>query len=76
FGAASCPHTTRVLTDVSVGGRIDRLRGLKENVIMGRLSPAGTGASRYLDLEFEHDREVEEYPEEEPVGEEALAESE
>lgn len=45
--AASFQETTRVLTQAAVEGRIDCLRGLKENVIMGRLIPAGTGNSRY-----------------------------
>lgn len=44
ISAASFQETTRVLTDVSVSGKVDRLKGLKENVIMGRLIPAGTGA--------------------------------
>ena len=41
--AASFQETTRVLTEASVTGKIDRLRGLKENVVIGRLIPAGTG---------------------------------
>ena len=47
ISAASFQETTRVLTDASIAGRIDQLRGLKENVIMGRLIPAGTGMDRY-----------------------------
>ncbi len=47
ISAASFQETTRVLTQASVSGMVDRLRGLKENVIMGRLIPAGTGARRY-----------------------------
>ncbi len=43
ISAASFQETTRVLTDASVSGRVDKLRGLKENVIVGRLIPAGTG---------------------------------
>ncbi len=43
ISAASFQETTRVLTEASVGGKVDRLRGLKENVIVGRLIPAGTG---------------------------------
>ncbi len=43
ISAASFQETTRVLTEASVSGRVDYLRGLKENVIMGRLIPAGTG---------------------------------
>jgi DNA-directed RNA polymerase subunit beta' len=43
ISAASFQETTRVLTEASVGGKVDNLRGLKENVIVGRLIPAGTG---------------------------------
>ncbi|VAX21597.1 DNA-directed RNA polymerase beta' subunit [hydrothermal vent metagenome] len=49
ISAASFQETTRVLTEVSVSGKKDTLKGLKENVIMGRLIPAGTGARRYKD---------------------------
>ncbi len=45
--AASFQETTRVLTEAAIGGALDELRGLKENVIMGRIIPAGTGMSRY-----------------------------
>ena len=48
ISAASFQETTRVLTEASVGGKFDELRGLKENVIIGRLIPAGTGL-RYHD---------------------------
>ncbi len=44
ISAASFQETTRVLTDAAVNGKVDRLHGLKENVIVGRLIPAGTGA--------------------------------
>jgi len=47
ISAASFQETTKVLTNAAMGGRIDRLLGLKENVIMGRLVPAGTGLERY-----------------------------
>jgi len=47
ISAASFQETTRVLTEVSVSGKLDTLKGLKENVIMGRLIPAGTGARKY-----------------------------
>ena len=43
ISAASFQETTRVLTEASIAGKVDYLRGLKENVIMGRLIPAGTG---------------------------------
>ena len=45
--AASFQETTRVLTEAAINGAVDELRGLKENVIMGRLVPAGTGAEIY-----------------------------
>jgi DNA-directed RNA polymerase subunit beta' len=47
ISAASFQETTKVLTEASIGGRVDYLRGLKENVIMGRLIPAGTGLVKY-----------------------------
>ncbi|HSC78686.1 MAG TPA: DNA-directed RNA polymerase subunit beta', partial [Candidatus Acidoferrales bacterium] len=50
ISAASFQETTRVLTEAAVSGRVDYLRGLKENVIMGRLIPAGTGLDRYRQL--------------------------
>jgi DNA-directed RNA polymerase subunit beta' len=53
ISAASFQETTKVLSDASVAGKIDHLKGLKENVIMGRLVPAGTGLSTYRNLEIE-----------------------
>ncbi len=50
ISAASFQETTKVLTEAAVSGKVDYLRGLKENVIMGRLIPAGTGLTRYKDL--------------------------
>jgi DNA-directed RNA polymerase subunit beta' len=47
ISAASFQETTKVLTNAAMGGKIDRLLGLKENVIMGRLVPAGTGLEKY-----------------------------
>ncbi|MGZ3697845.1 MAG: DNA-directed RNA polymerase subunit beta', partial [Bdellovibrionota bacterium] len=47
ISAASFQETTKVLTEASIAGRVDYLRGLKENVIMGRLIPAGTGLVKY-----------------------------
>jgi len=55
ISAASFQETTKILTDAAVHGRVDFLAGLKENVIMGRLIPAGTGGSTYRDVEFESD---------------------
>jgi DNA-directed RNA polymerase subunit beta' len=50
ISAASFQETTRVLTEASISGKVDYLRGLKENVIMGRLIPAGTGLSHYKNI--------------------------
>jgi DNA-directed RNA polymerase subunit beta' len=55
ISAASFQETTRVLTQAAVGGLVDRLKGLKENVIMGKLIPAGTGAKRYRSLRIATD---------------------
>jgi DNA-directed RNA polymerase subunit beta' len=52
LSAASFQETTRVLTDAAVKGKVDHLRGLKENVIIGKLIPAGTGAKQYSDIEI------------------------
>ncbi len=52
ISAASFQETTRVLTDASIAGKIDYLHGLKENVIMGRLIPAGTGFPKYHKLKM------------------------
>ncbi|MBI3128295.1 MAG: DNA-directed RNA polymerase subunit beta' [Candidatus Tectomicrobia bacterium] len=52
ISAASFQETTRVLTQAAVSGKVDYLRGLKENVIMGRLIPAGTGARLYQGVEL------------------------
>jgi DNA-directed RNA polymerase subunit beta' len=51
--AASFQETTKVLTDASIQGAVDRLKGLKENVIMGRLIPAGTGMLMYDEMDVE-----------------------
>jgi DNA-directed RNA polymerase subunit beta' len=61
ISAASFQETTRVLTEAAVSGRVDRLSGLKENVIVGRLIPAGTGAmmNRLKDIAAHRDREIE-----------------
>jgi len=50
ISAASFQETTKVLTQAAVAGKVDNLKGLKENVIMGRLIPAGTGLSKYRQL--------------------------
>ncbi|HEX8748764.1 MAG TPA: DNA-directed RNA polymerase subunit beta' [Pyrinomonadaceae bacterium] len=71
ISAASFQETTRVLTEAAISGRIDYLRGLKENVIMGRLIPAGTGMEYYRNVKLdrdetageERDRGLDEFPE-------------
>ncbi len=55
ISAASFQETTRVLTEAAISGRIDYLRGLKENVIMGRLIPAGTGMKYYRNVKVAYD---------------------
>ena len=55
LSAASFQETTRVLTDASIKGKIDDLMGLKENIIIGKLIPAGTGMKRYNDVEIDYD---------------------
>jgi DNA-directed RNA polymerase subunit beta' len=50
ISAASFQETTKVLTEAAMWGKVDHLRGLKENVIMGRLIPAGTGMARYQNI--------------------------
>jgi hypothetical protein len=58
ISAASFQETTRVLTEASIAGRVDHLRGLKENVIVGRLIPAGTGMPVYREVYLEKDEPV------------------
>jgi DNA-directed RNA polymerase subunit beta' len=60
LSAASFQETTRVLTEAAISGKIDRLRGLKENVIIGKLIPAGTGLDYYQKLREEAVRLYEE----------------
>ncbi|MCM3750148.1 DNA-directed RNA polymerase subunit beta' [Paenibacillus pasadenensis] len=52
LSAASFQETTRVLTDAAIKGKVDQLLGLKENVIIGKLIPAGTGMNRYRSIRF------------------------
>ncbi|MGD9110465.1 MAG: DNA-directed RNA polymerase subunit beta', partial [Phycisphaerales bacterium] len=54
IAAASFQETTKVLTEASLGGRVDELRGLKENVILGHLIPAGTAFKPYLEMKVKH----------------------
>ena len=64
ISAASFQETTRVLTNAAINGKVDNLVGLKENVIMGNLIPAGTGLSRYDQLHVVNPDEVRESREE------------
>ena len=57
LSAASFQETTKVLTDASIKGKVDYLKGLKENVILGKLIPAGTGAKQYSDIEISLEKE-------------------
>ena len=58
LSAASFQETTKVLTEAAIKGKVDHLVGLKENVIIGKLIPAGTGLSLYRDFESETDEEI------------------
>lgn len=73
LSAASFQETTRVLTDAAIRGKRDNLLGLKENVIIGKIIPAGTGMSRYRNLEPQAINEVEII--EDTVAEELAAEA-
>ena len=53
LSAASFQETTRILTDAAIRGKVDTLQGLKENVIIGKLIPAGTGAKQYKNVDYE-----------------------
>ena len=59
ISAASFQETTRVLTEASLYGKVDHLRRLKENIIMGRIIPAGTGYKFYRDVELKAEKEEE-----------------
>ncbi len=63
LSAASFQETTRVLTEAAIKGKEDDLIGLKENVIIGKLIPAGTGMKRYQDIKIEVEGEEEKTPE-------------
>jgi DNA-directed RNA polymerase subunit beta' len=54
IAAASFQETTKVLTEASLSGKMDRLRGLKENVILGHLIPAGTAFKPHLEMRVKH----------------------
>lgn len=57
LSAASFQETTKVLTEAAIKGKVDQLIGLKENVIIGKLIPAGTGMKRYRNLQLDSDLE-------------------
>ena len=59
LSAASFQETTKVLTEAAIKGKVDNLIGLKENVIIGKLIPAGTGMKRYHDVKLDADAEFE-----------------
>ncbi|HVJ55193.1 MAG TPA: DNA-directed RNA polymerase subunit beta' [Aliidongia sp.] len=75
ISAASFQETTRVLTEASVSGRVDGLIGLKENVIVGRLIPAGTGSvmARWREIAAERDRQLQPAEAAAPALEEKIA---
>ena len=58
LSAASFQETTRILTDAAIKGKVDELEGLKENVIIGKLIPAGTGIKDYQDISYELTKEL------------------
>ena len=64
LSAASFQETTRILTDAAIKGKVDPLSGLKENVIIGKLIPAGTGSKAYRDVDYELQTE---FMDEEPL---------
>ena len=59
LSAASFQETTKVLTEAAIKGKVDPLVGLKENVILGKIIPAGTGMQRYADVQLESNSEAE-----------------
>ena len=58
LSAASFQETTRILTDAAIKGKVDTLHGLKENVIIGKLIPAGTGVKAYKNVDYELAKEL------------------
>ena len=64
LSAASFQETTRILTDASIRGKVDHLEGLKENVLIGKLIPAGTGLKKYRDIDYTLE---DEFSDEEPL---------
>ena len=76
LSAASFQETTRVLTDAAIKGKNDKLMGLKENVIIGKLIPAGTGMKRYKNIDVDYGVNEEFMREYTRMQEEALLEAE
>ena len=76
LSAASFQETTRVLTDAAIRGKKDHLLGLKENVIIGKIIPAGTGMARYRNLEPQAVNELETSEEAETVEASASTDAE
>ena len=76
LSAASFQETTKVLTEAAIKGKIDPLIGLKENVIIGKLIPAGTGMKKYSNIKLDTDFDEEEVPEEEEEFTEEFQEEE
>ena len=61
LSAASFQETTKVLTDAAIRGKVDNLLGLKENVIIGKLIPAGTGMDKYRSIGVEQNTDLSEF---------------
>jgi DNA-directed RNA polymerase subunit beta' len=76
LSAASFQETTRVLTDAAIKGKVDHLIGLKENVIIGKLIPAGTGMKYYRNLKLDTDEQIEAAKAAKAAEQAALAEAE
>ena len=74
LSAASFQETTKVLTEAAIKGKVDNLIGLKENVCIGKLIPAGTGMKRYRKVKLDTDAKVESVIEEEVALEEVVSE--
>ena len=72
LSAASFQETTKVLTEAAIKGKVDRLIGLKENVILGKLIPAGTGLKRYSNVKLSTDDMLAQKEEEENLSEEEM----
>ena len=76
LSAASFQETTKVLTEAAIKGKVDHLVGLKENVIIGKLIPAGTGLKRYRDIQLDTGMPDEETEPEEEIADEVEVDDE